>query len=364
MSAESPNPSRPYIGGQAVIEGVMMRGPKSFVVAVRRPDGQIAIREQPWNVLLPKLTFLRWPVFRGAVVLAESLHNGYSALKFSSEHGLPPEEGGVAAKPGPVAMLTFLLQSLMSGAEGTPGTPGPVAPKKDRGADAMLAIATVFMLAFFIALPHALTWVVGKALGPGYDSTSVAFHVIDGVFRVGILVGYLAVISRTKDAKRLFEYHGAEHKAIWTYESQQPLTVENARPFTTRHPRCGTSFLFIVVGVAVLLHVALLPLLPRLHANDAINQLLMILIKVPMAFPIAGLAFELQRLSARDNCPAFITWLTKPGIWLQGITTQPPDDAEQEIALLSLDRALAREQGHPKSAEGVTIYADFAKAAA
>lgn len=363
MSAESPTPSRPYIGGQAVIEGVMMRGPKSFVVSVRRPDGQIAIREQPWNVLLPKLTFLRWPIFRGAVVLAESLHNGYSALKFSSEHGLPPEEGGVAAKPGPAAMLTFLMQSLVSGAEGEPGVPG-APPKKDRGADAMLAIATVFMLGFFIALPHVLTWFVGNALGPGYDSTSVAFHVIDGAFRVAILVGYLAIISRTKDAKRLFEYHGAEHKAIWTYESQQALTVENARPFTTRHPRCGTSFLFIVVGVAVLLHVALLPLLPRLHPNDLVNQLLMVLIKVPMAFPIAGIAFELQRLSARDNCPAVITWMTKPGIWLQGITTQPPDDREQEIALLSLDRALARELGTPKSAEGVTIYGDFAKAAA
>lgn len=364
MSAPSPNPSRPYIGGQAVIEGVMMRGPKSFVVAVRRPDGQIAIREQAWNVLLPKLTFLRWPVFRGAVVLAESLHNGYSALKFSSEHGLPPEEGGATPKPGPAALLTFLLQSLVSAAEGEPGTPGSSTPKKDRGADAMLAIATVFMLGFFIALPHLLTWGVGRALGPGFDSTSVAFHVIDGVFRVLILVGYLAVISRTKDARRLFEYHGAEHKAIWTYESQQALTVDNARPFTTRHPRCGTSFLFIVVGVAVVLHVALLPLLPRLHPNDLVNQVLMVLIKVPMAFPIAGIAFELQRLSARDACPAFITWLTRPGIWLQGITTQPPDDTQQEIALLSLDRALARELGTPRSAEGVTVYADFARAAA
>jgi uncharacterized protein YqhQ len=261
-------------------------------------------------------------------------------------------------------MLTFFFQALVAGADSEPGVPGGAAPKKDRGADAMLTIATVFMLGFFIALPHALTWLVGKALGPEFDSTRVAFHVIDGVFRVAILVGYLAIISRTKDAKRLFEYHGAEHKAIWAYEAQKALTVENAKPFTTRHPRCGTSFLFIVVGVAVVLHVALLPLLPRLHANDLVNQLLMVLIKVPMAFPIAGIAFELQRWSAKDSCPAPITWLTKPGIWLQGITTQPPDDGAQEIALLSLGRALAREQGAPKSAEGVTIYGDFAKAAA
>ncbi|MCA2978698.1 MAG: DUF1385 domain-containing protein [Myxococcaceae bacterium] len=228
----------------------------------------------------------------------------------------------------------------------------------------MLAFATIFGVLFFIGLPHALTWLVGKALGPGFDSTSVWFHLIDGVFRLGILVGYLALISRTKDAKRLFEYHGAEHKAIWTYETKQALTVENARPFTTWHPRCGTSFLLIVVGVAVLMHVALLPLLPRLHPNDLVNQLLMVFVKVPMAFPIAGLAFELQRLSARERCPAIITWLTRPGFWLQGITTQPPDDGQQEIALLSLDRALAREQGRARAPEGVTVYGDFAKAVA
>jgi uncharacterized protein YqhQ len=362
----SPNPDRPYIGGQAVIEGVMMRGPKSFVVSVRRPDGQIAIREQAWNVFFPKLKFLRWPVFRGAVVLAESLHNGYSALSFSSEHGLPPEEGGAKPKPGPAAMLTFLLQAVVAGADAPSSTPSgePPSPKKDKGADAMLAFATVFGVLFFIGLPHALTWLVGKSLGPSFDSTTVWFHLIDGVFRLGILVGYLAIISRTKDAKRLFEYHGAEHKAIWTYESKQALTVDNARPFTTRHPRCGTSFLLIVVGVAVLLHVALLPLLPRLHPNDLVNQLLMIFVKVPMAFPIAGIAFELQRLSARDHCPAVITWMTRPGFWLQNITTQPPDDGQQEIALLSLDRALAREQGQPRAPEGVAVYGDFAKAAA
>lgn len=364
MSAEPANPSRPYIGGQAVIEGVMMRGPKSFVVSVRRPDGQIAIREQAWNTLLPSLKFLRWPFFRGAVVLAESLHNGYSALSFSSEHGLPPEAGGAKSSPGVVSLLSFLFQAVVAGSDAPPSLPPAGPGKKDRGADAMLAIATVFGVLFFIGLPHALTWLVGKGLGPTFDSTSVWFHLIDGVFRLAILVGYLAIISRTKDAKRLFEYHGAEHKAIWTYETKQALTVENARPFTTRHPRCGTSFLLIVVGVAVLMHVALLPLIPRLHANDLVNQLLLIFIKVPMAFPIAGIAFELQRLSARDNCPAVITWMTRPGFWLQNITTQPPDDGQQEIALLSLGRALAREQGTPKAAEGVTIYGDFEKAAA
>ncbi len=365
-TAAAAGPRQPYIGGQAVIEGVMMRSPKSFVVAVRRPDGKIAIRERAWQVLWPSLKFLRWPVFRGAVVLAESLHNGFSALSFSAEHGLPPEEQG-KKKSGASAttLMAFVMGLLMSGPEvpASSGTPAPPS-KKDAGADAMLLMVTGVMLVFFIGLPHALTWLLGRAVGPGFDTQGLWFHVVDGAMRIFVLVAYLFVLSRTKDAHRLFEYHGAEHKAIWTYEGFKPLTVAEAKPFTTLHPRCGTSFLFIVVGVAVILHVALLPLLPRLHPNELVNQLLMVLIKVPMAFPIAGLAYELQRWSAKDSCPAFITWLTKPGIWMQNITTQPPADDQLEIALLSLDRALAREEGKPKSPEGVVIYESFARAAA
>ncbi len=346
-----------------------MRSPKSFVVAVRRWVGGIAVREQAWNQLLPGLKFMRWPIFRGALVLAESLHNGFSALKFSSEHGLPPEEGGTKKSVSTSTLLAFVLATIVSAADGDPSpggaTPGPgPAKESSTGADLMLGLATVMMVLFFIGLPHALTWLVGLAIGPSFDTTRFSFHLVDGVFRVAILVGYVWVLSKTEDAAKLFRYHGAEHKAIWTYESYQPLTVDSARPFTTLHPRCGTSFLFIVVGVAVLLHVAVLPFVPRLHANDFINQLLMVFIKVPMAFPIAGIAYELQRWSAKDSCPAFIKALTKPGIWLQNITTQPPTDAQQEIALLSLDRALAREEGKPRSAEGVTLYDTFEQAAA
>jgi uncharacterized protein YqhQ len=368
MTTSAAGPRQPYIGGQAVIEGVMMRSPKSFVVAVRRPDTKIAIRERAWQVLWPSLKFLRWPVFRGAVVLAESLHNGFSALKFSAEHGLPPEEQGKKGGVSATSLMAFVMGLLMSGPEAPPpgpaGTPAPP-QKKDAGADAMLLMVTGVMLVFFIGLPHLLTWLIGKAVGPGsLDTQGFGFHLVDGAMRILVLVGYLFALSRTKDAHRLFEYHGAEHKAIWTYEGFKPLTVTEARPYTTLHPRCGTSFLFIVVGVAVLLHVALLPLLPRLHPNEFVNQLLMVLIKVPMAFPIAGLAYELQRWSAKDSCPAFITWLTRPGIWMQNITTQPPSDEQLEIALLSLDRALAREEGKPKSPEGVMIYESFERAAA
>jgi uncharacterized protein YqhQ len=355
--------TKPYIGGQAVMEGVMMRSPGSFVVAVRRPEGTIAVREQPWTTLFPSLKFLRWPLFRGAVVLLESLHNGFSALKFSAEHALPEDgKGGKGAAVG--SLLGSALAMPLLAADLEPPPPSNGKGKAELASTLMLVLATAVMVALFIAAPHLITFGIGTLVGPALDSGGVLFHVVDGFIRVGILVGYIYAISRTKDAKRLFQYHGAEHKAIWAYESGEPLTVAGARPFTTLHPRCGTSFLFVVVFVAVLLHIALLPMLPRLHPNQLVNQLLMVLVKVPLAFPIAGIAYELQRLSAKPHCPAFIRGLTRPGMWMQNITTQPPTDDQLEISVLALSRALAREEGRTQGDGGVLIYPDFARAQA
>ena len=309
-----------------------MRSPKSFVVAVRRPDNSIAVREQQWVALLPFLPFLRWPLVRGAVVLVESLHNGFSALKFSAEHGVVPQDVE------------------------------PSRRSSDLPVGLMMGIVTLAVLTLFIALPHLLTYGLGKLVGPLLDTRGVLFHVADGFARLGLLLGYIALISRSREAARLFQYHGAEHKAIWTYESGLPLTVANAKPFTTLHPRCGTSFLFVVVLVAVLIHVALFPFIPQLHSNGLVNQLLLVLIKIPVAFPIAGVAYELQRLSADDRCPRVIRWLTRPGLWMQRITTREPSDEQLEIALVALERALSREQGRSKRPDGVAFYADYSGA--
>jgi len=317
------------------MEGVMMRSPRSFVVVVRRPDGKIALREQGWKSFWPSLKFFRWPFFRGVMVLIESLHNGYVALEFSAQQAEPPPPPAVGpdeAKPN---------------------------PPQQGGMAFSMVLATFLALGLFVALPHLLTWGVGAWARIPLDTDGFAFHLVDGVLRLLVFVGYLLLLSKSKDVQSLFAYHGAEHKAIWTYEAQKELTVENARPFDTLHPRCGTSFLFVVVGVAVLFHVLFLPWVPRLHDNNWMNQLLLILVKLPMVLPIAGVAYELQRLTARENCPRILRWLALPGMWLQRISTRPPTDAQLEIALLALQRALKREEAGETLPEGLWVCEDF-----
>jgi uncharacterized protein YqhQ len=327
---------RAYIGGQAVLEGVMMRSPGSLVVAVRRPDGRIAVREEAWETLWPRARFLRQPFLRGAVVLIESLLNGFTALGFSAEQ-----------------------------AEASEVTPGGASGETSRAARGLLLGASfVLMVALFVAAPHLLTLAAFRLLGLSTEMRGVGFHLVDGVLRVGILVGWLSLVARTADAKRLFQYHGAEHKAIWTYESGLPLTVDNARGFTTQHPRCGTSFLFVVVAVAVLLHVAVLPFVPTVSTVGALQTVFVLGIKILLAFPVAGIAYELQKRSARPDCPPALKALVSPGLWLQRITTVEPSDDQLEIALLALERALAREEGRPRATDGVQVYSDFAGALA
>jgi uncharacterized protein YqhQ len=329
---------QPYIGGQAVMEGVMMRSPKSFVVAVRRPDGGIAIREQKWGSLLPEVKFLRWPLFRGAVVLLESLHNGFVALNFSAEHAIPAE---------PVAAPADGAAASKGGESSTTG---------------MMLIALVAMVGLFIALPHWLSYRL--ALWFGLPPQGFGAQLLDGAMRIGLLVGYISFMARTEQARRLFAYHGAEHKAIWAYESNLPLVVENARKFPRQHPRCGTSFLFVVIFVAVAVHSVLVPLVPRLAQADWLNSLALVPFKILLAFPIAGIAYEVQKVSAKDSCPPFIRWLTAPGMWMQNLTTREPDDAQLQIAVLALERALAREEGRSHVPDGVVVYSDYAGAAA
>lgn len=372
------------VGGQAVIEGVMMRSPKSFVVAVRRPDGQIVVREQSWETLLGSVKFLRWPFFRGAIVLVESLWNGMSALNFSAEQAMPEGDAPADGKANAPAEKT-------PEASGQPETASPVqagdavssAPSKakdevsyegssprvaTKSEKAMMGATMIFSLALgmalFVGLPHLLTWLLGEGTGLNLPVNGMGFHLVDGVFKALIFVGYLAAISMMKDIRRVFEYHGAEHKSIWAFESQSPLTPAGASAFTTLHPRCGTAFILIVLLVSIVLFAAVFPFMPVFSANRFLNQLCLIAVKLPLMFPVAGIAYELQRWSAKESCPRLIKWLLKPGLWMQRITTREPSPEQLEIALVSLRRALGRESGVLSGPPEVRLYKDFAAAVA
>jgi len=335
-----------------------MRSPRSFVVAVRRADGKIALREQAWKSFWPSLKFFRWPFFRGIMVLIESMHNGYVALEFSAQQAEPPEESTKPSKKNAKPPQENTAPPEKNAPPSKDAAPMP----KGGGMAFSMVLATLLALGLFVALPHLLTWGMGAWTNTPLDTDGFAFHLIDGIFRLLIFVGYLLLISRSKDVQSVFAYHGAEHKAIWAYESQQALNVENTKAFDTLHPRCGTSFLLVVVAVAVLFHVVFLPWVPRLHDNNWVNQLLLILVKLPMVLPIAGVAYELQRLTAKKDCPRLLRWLALPGMWLQYITTKPPTDAQLEIALLALQRTLKREQASEALPEGLFVFDDFQSA--
>jgi uncharacterized protein YqhQ len=309
------------VGGQAVIEGVMMRSPHSFVVVCRRPDKSIVIKEDAWRPIWRGLKFLRWPFLRGAIVLVESLHNGFAALSFAARQQ-ETEEDKAKREKGSGDIATY----------------------------GMFVISILFGLALFVGVPHLLSWALGSLVG--FSTTTFTFHIVDGVIKVGILVGYMAAISLLPDIKRVFQYHGAEHKAIFTYERRLPLTVENARAQSRFHPRCGTSFLLIVVLVSVLVFAATLR--GRIIDHALADNLIKILIKLPLMLPVAGLSYELLKLSGRVfERSRLARAMIAPGLWLQRITTREPDDSQIEIALISIRKALWREAHREDAAAGL-----------
>ena len=308
------------VGGQAILEGVMMRSPHSLAVAVRRPNVEIVVKEDRWVSIWERARFLRKPFLRGAVVLFESLHNGMKALTFSADQA-------------------------SRGIEGEPEGGPEQAPLSDLALFGTILVSIAFGFALFAALPHFLTWLAGTVLGNASlaSGKDLGFQVVDGILKIGVLVGYLALISRMPDIQRVFQYHGAEHKSIYCYEDGKALTVENARGYTTLHPRCGTSFLLITVVVSILLFSAVFPLLPTISETKWLNQLAYVFIKLPLMFPVAGIAYEMTRLSARYPNNPVVRVFTWPGLQLQHITTREPDDTQLEIALVALQMTLRRE---------------------
>jgi uncharacterized protein YqhQ len=348
-------PTEPMrVGGQALLEGVMMRSPNSMAVVCRRADGRIVVKEQRWISLWDRWKFLRKPFLRGAIVLIESMWNGMGALSFSAKMYAEddPKEQEKKAK---------------ANAEAKPEKPGGMT-------NAMIGLTIAFSLgaamALFVVAPHLATVYLPKLLfGRELTVDMISFHLVDGVIKIALFIGYIWAISLLPDIRRTFMYHGAEHKAIAAFDEGKELTVENVRPYTTLHPRCGTSFLIVVLLSSILLFSLLFPFMPKLEGVPKIlRHLIYIAVKLPLLFPIAGVSYELIRLAAKNRRNPFLRAAIWPGLMTQKITTKPPDDRMLEISILSLKKCLWREKhvqdGAQVSAEEETSYPDFAAALA
>ncbi|MDP3276150.1 MAG: DUF1385 domain-containing protein [Deltaproteobacteria bacterium] len=365
MSAEL----KSKVGGQAVLEGVMMRSPRCFAVVVRRQSGALVVREQPWKAVWTS-KIAKVPFLRGAATLVESMSNGYQALSFSAEQmeeDLAAEaaavstDGAASADSAEREAVSHTDAALNDGSEQESTTP----VRKESSASALAGrMATVFAVLLFIALPQVMAWLVGRLFGPGLGLQDFAFHAITGAFKLLLVVGYMLAIRRVPEVRRVFQYHGAEHKAIATFEGGDPLEVSFARGYSTRHARCGTTFIMVVVMVSVLAYAAILP--PLLKGFDGVQaQVMAVLLKVLMLPLIAGVAYELQRIGARFTDNPIAKIFLGPGYLVQGITTIEPTDDQLEVALASLRVTLAREAAEQAGASSpvtkpiVRRYASF-----
>jgi uncharacterized protein YqhQ len=294
----SPEQRDAPVGGQAVLEGVMMRGVSTWSVATRK-DGEIAVESHPVVSWVTRSRVLRWPVIRGVIALAQSLSIGFKALEISANAQAAEDEE-------PIGKGTWALT---------------------------IAAALALAVGLFFAVPVLLTSLVKEQLGSAF-----LFWLVEGVVRTVIFLGYIAILSKQRDLRRLFQYHGAEHQVISTYEAGQELTVENAKRFSRLHPRCGTSFLLVVMVVAIFVFAPIgLPEWYILLASRIVG--------VPL---VAGLSFELIKFAGRNRGRAWVQLIIWPGMQLQKLTTRVPDDDQIEVAIVALEAVLAVED--PRSA--------------
>jgi uncharacterized protein YqhQ len=383
------------VGGQAVIEGVMMRTPNAYAVAVRKADGSIVNIAARLPKLGDKYPLLKLPVLRGSAVLVQSMGLGIKALNFSANEAFAEAEE-TEVKEVRIALTPAVIEGEGDFAGVTGAVPGlfPI-PTQRRSRDELkkggtaaaagsIIFAIIFNVLLFVAAPLLLTnalfiaagWApapvaaeatisgqspqanaatgttAGQATEPAwYKRTwksvttylhpvrpSVSFNLVDGLIRMTFFLIMIFSFSLLKDIRRVFEYHGAEHKTVFTWEAGLPLTVENARPQPRQHPRCGTSFLMVVMLVSIVLFSVI-------KFDSLAYNFLVRLALMPL---VAGLSYEIIRLSAKKESGWFFKLMTRPGVWLQNITTQEPDDQQLEVAIEALKESLKLE---PKQAE-------------
>ena len=316
------------VGGQAVIEGVMMRGPNSWAVAVRRPDGVIVSMSEPLSSLSARYPILKVPVLRGSAVLIHSMVLGIRAINFSAaialDEGERPEGGSGA---------TAAIGSIIS--------------------------ALIFNILLFVVLPLLLTnamflyfgWgnsegVTGIVGGSWYETVwawgrswtrpvrpSIGFNLVDGVIRMALFLVMIWSFSKIEEIRRLFEYHGAEHKTVFTWEAGAELTVENAQRYPRQHPRCGTSFLMVVMLVSIVLFSVV-------KFDSLLLNLLTRIVLIPL---VAGISYEIIKAAGQKETSSVFRLMTLPGLWLQNVTTREPSPDQLEVAIHALRESLKLE---------------------
>jgi uncharacterized protein YqhQ len=295
------------VGGQAVIEGVMMRAPRSLAIAVRRPDGEIVVRKELVVPLSERYPVVKLPIVRGAVALFSSLITGIKALNFSASEAMTEEEKEKEGNRGG-DISSWALAGTM-------------------------AVAFGLGIALFFLFPLYLT----RLMTPVIGTNNLVFNLVDGVIRVIVFLLYIWGISRMGDIQRVFQYHGAEHKSIFAFEAGEELTVENVRRHSRLHPRCGTSFLLIVMLVSI----AVFSLIPKLWPFYLKAGSRIVLLPL-----IAGISYEFLKWSAKNDSHPMVRLVIAPGLALQRLTTREPDDRQLEVAIRSLREALEVNAGY------------------
>jgi uncharacterized protein YqhQ len=352
--------ARPYIGGQALIEGVMMRSPHAFAAVVRRRDGSLLVREEPMADLRKGVR--AWPLVRGVAALVEALKLGSRSLRFSVdvyERDLQEQEDEQKAAPNPPSLLSVLSLPIIALVTSDPDAPAAAPKDGEAGRKLTTFLSIVFALTLFVALPQAFAQGTSSVLGLGLDVRSGGFQLLTGAAKLCIVVGYMLAIRRIPEIRRVFQFHGAEHKSIYAYEAGEALSVENARKKTTLHPRCGTTFIVMVALVSILVFTAIGPLLPRFGVGALLDNVLFFLMKLPFLPLIAAVTFELQRFLARHVKGGPLRLLLWPGFLVQRITTIEPDDEQLEVALAALAVTLEREHAPGTSFGGERAFSDF-----
>jgi len=314
MEKEKQTKFRTSIGGQALIEGILMRGPEKQAIVVRSPEG-LVVKEEPLKLVKDKYPILGLPLVRGSVTFLDSMFTGVKALMFSADYF--PEED----LEEPSKFEKWLDEKL-----------GNEKMEKLIIATSVLMAVGLCLLLFMI-IPTFLSSLVTYV-----TDSSVVRNLVDALLRIAIFMCYMILVSRMKEIKRVFAYHGAEHKTIFCYEKGMELTVENVRVQPMHHPRCGTSFMFVVIIVAVLLHSVVFAIWP------VENVLLRVAIQLLMLPVVVGVTYEFNRYVGGHDNP-ITNFLAKPGMWMQNFTTNEPDDSIIEVAIEAMKLVIPEQEG-------------------